>query len=111
MASSGQDYKGPDDRHHDHDHDHHHDHGHGGLIGAVRGFVAPHSHDPKDSLDQALEASRDGIRAVAVSMVILLVTPDCRRWSFPSSPLLLASLAMRPSTDLSIPRRSLTWAL
>jgi cation diffusion facilitator family transporter len=36
--------------------------------------VAPHSHDAKDSLDQALEGSRDGIRAVAISLVILLLT-------------------------------------
>ncbi len=36
--------------------------------------MAPHSHDAKDSLDQALEGSRDGIRAVAISLAILLVT-------------------------------------
>ena len=58
-----------------HEHgEHGRDHTHGGLIGALRGFVAPHSHDAKDSLDQALEGSRDGIRAVAISLVILLVT-------------------------------------
>ena len=45
-----------------------------GLVGALRGLVAPHSHDAKDSLDQALEGSRDGIRAVAISLAILLVT-------------------------------------
>ena len=55
-------------------HDHHQDHGHGGLAGIVRGFIAPHSHDAKDSLDQALEGSRDGIRTVALSLVILLIT-------------------------------------
>jgi cation diffusion facilitator family transporter len=38
------------------------------------GFVSPHSHDAKDSWDQALEGSRDGIRAVAVSLAILLAT-------------------------------------
>lgn len=43
-------------------------------MGALRGFIAPHSHDAKDSLDQALEASSDGIRAVAVSLALLLVT-------------------------------------
>jgi cation diffusion facilitator family transporter len=36
--------------------------------------VAPHSHDAKDSLDRALESSREGIRAVAISLVILLAT-------------------------------------
>jgi cation diffusion facilitator family transporter len=56
--------------------DHHHGHGHGheGLPSFLRGFIAPHSHDAKDSLDQALEASSDGIRAVALSLVILLLT-------------------------------------
>jgi cation diffusion facilitator family transporter len=57
-----------------HGHGHDHDHGHGGLLGVLRGLVAPHSHDVKDSLDQALEGSRDGIRAVAISLVILLLT-------------------------------------
>jgi cation diffusion facilitator family transporter len=67
------------DHGHDHGHDHDHGHGHhhdrhGGLLGALRSMVAPHSHDAKDSLDQALEGSRDGIRAVAISLVILLLT-------------------------------------
>jgi cation diffusion facilitator family transporter len=59
-----------------HGHDRHHDHarGNGGLGGVLRGFFAPHSHDAKDSLDQALEASSDGIRAVAVSLALLLAT-------------------------------------
>jgi len=62
------------EHHHDHDHDHDHDHHDGGPFGFLRGFIAPHSHDAKDSLDQALEGSRDGIRAVALSLAILLVT-------------------------------------
>jgi cation diffusion facilitator family transporter len=68
--------------HHDHQHgdgqhhhdQHHRDHDHGDLSGFIRGLIAPHSHDAKDSLDQALEASRDGIRAVAISLIILLLT-------------------------------------
>jgi cation diffusion facilitator family transporter len=59
---------------HEDEQGHDHKHAHSGLIGTLRGFVAPHSHDAKDSLDQALEGSRDGIRAVAISLVILLVT-------------------------------------
>ncbi len=64
--------------HEDHDHDNHHDehrpdHEHHGLMASLRHLLAPHSHDAKDSLDQALEGSRDGIRAVAVSLAILLV--------------------------------------
>lgn len=61
--------------HHRHDADEHsHDHEHDGLFGVLKRLVAPHSHDAKDSLDQALEGSRDGIRAVAISLVILLLT-------------------------------------
>lgn len=55
-------------------HQHLYDHGHGGIGGVIRGFLAPHSHDAKDSLDRALESSSDGIRAVAISLVILLAT-------------------------------------
>ena len=58
----------------DHEHDDHEHGRHGGLLGALRVLVAPHSHDAKDSLDQALEGSRDGIRAVAISLIILLLT-------------------------------------
>lgn len=36
--------------------------------------MTPHPHDAKDSLDQALEGSRAGIRAVAISLTVLLVT-------------------------------------
>jgi cation diffusion facilitator family transporter len=69
----------PDDHQHadgqGHDaHDHHHEHGHGGVVSFLRGFVAPHSHDAKDSLDQALEGSSDGIRAAALLLVVLLLT-------------------------------------
>lgn len=65
---------------HDHDHayghahDHDHDHDHGGLRGAVREIFAPHSHDHADSVDDALEASEQGIRAVKISLVALAVT-------------------------------------
>jgi cation diffusion facilitator family transporter len=78
LSMSGGDHpsEGHDDPHHGHEghHEHDHDHGHAGLGGALRGFIAPHSHDAKDSLDQALEGSSDGIRAVALSLVILLAT-------------------------------------
>jgi cation diffusion facilitator family transporter len=55
-------------------HDLGHAHGHRGLGRTLRALIAPHSHDAKDSLDQALEASSDGIRAVVLSLVILLAT-------------------------------------
>jgi cation diffusion facilitator family transporter len=60
------------DQGHDHD-DHEHEH-RGGLVGLVQGLLAPHSHDAADSVDNALESSSKGIRAVQISLVALLVT-------------------------------------
>jgi cation diffusion facilitator family transporter len=79
--------------HGDHGHDHgghdHGDHGHGGHghahgdhdhehPGGIKGFFLdifkPHSHDSADSVDQALESSTEGIRAVKISLVALGVT-------------------------------------
>ena len=40
----------------------------------LRGLVAPHHHDPSQQTDAVLEASRDGIRALKVSLVVLAVT-------------------------------------
>jgi cation diffusion facilitator family transporter len=60
---------------HDHgsDHDHHHDHP-TGLLAWMRELVAPHSHDAADSVDQELEASSRGMRALVVSLAVLGVT-------------------------------------
>ncbi|MGI9123789.1 MAG: cation diffusion facilitator family transporter, partial [Mycobacterium sp.] len=52
-----------------HDHDHQH-----GLGAAVREIFAPHSHDAADSIDDALESSAAGIRAVKISLAALLAT-------------------------------------
>ncbi|MFD7007715.1 cation diffusion facilitator family transporter [Rhodococcus jostii] len=58
-----------------HGHSHGHGHGHsGGVRGAIREIFAPHSHDSADSVDDALEASETGIRAVKISLVVLGVT-------------------------------------
>ena len=46
---------------------HHHVHAHG-LRGLVGSLVRPHSHDPADSVDDALEGSAEGARAVAISL-------------------------------------------
>lgn len=68
---------------HDHDHDHDkHDHdpdsgGHShptGIKGFFYGLLVPHSHDAADSIDDALEASKEGVRALKISLVILLAT-------------------------------------
>ncbi len=72
----------PRDHAHDdqpaHDHDdghgaHAHDHP-GGVRGLVRSLVTPHSHDAGDAVDRELEASREGMRALKLSLVGLAVT-------------------------------------
>ncbi len=66
---------------HDHDHgDHphvdHHDRGQSGVgpVALLRSLFVGHSHDPAGSIDDALEGSRRGIRAVKVSLVGLGLT-------------------------------------
>ncbi len=71
-----------DHAHHDHDHDHKHgsDHGHdhrhphGGLRGFLYETFVPHSHDTADKVDDALQASGEGIRAVRTSLVLMMAT-------------------------------------
>ncbi|ROR91835.1 cation diffusion facilitator family transporter [Nocardioides aurantiacus] len=69
-----------DDHHQPGDIAHHDDQGHDGHVhhSGLRGFLAdlfkPHSHDAADSVDSALEASAEGIRAVKISLVVLGVT-------------------------------------
>jgi cation diffusion facilitator family transporter len=70
----------------DHDHDHPHSNGHGhdhggaghshptGIKGFFYGLFVPHSHDAADSIDDALEASKEGVRALKISLFILLGT-------------------------------------
>ena len=58
-----------------HGHDHGDGHSHpGGLRGALLEIFRPHSHDAADSTDDALESSAEGIRALKVSLVALMVT-------------------------------------
>lgn len=61
-----------DDHGHD-DHGHGHDHGRG-FTAAVRELFIPHSHDAADSIDDALESSAAGIRAVKISFLALMAT-------------------------------------
>jgi len=67
-------------RSHDHaadhdDHDHHDHHGHpSGLRGFLHGLFVPHSHDAADSIDDAMQASSAGIRALKTSLLIMLAT-------------------------------------
>jgi cation diffusion facilitator family transporter len=72
---------------HDHDHSHEHDHGpshdqehdhahhhHGGFKGWLFELFVPHTHDAADSIDDAMEASAEGIRALKISLFLLLAT-------------------------------------
>ncbi|MFC9892544.1 cation diffusion facilitator family transporter [Nocardia sp. NPDC127579] len=57
-------------------HDHAHSHGrrhshHSGIRGILHEIFAPHSHDAADSVDDALESSAIGIRAVKISLAVL----------------------------------------
>lgn len=64
-------------RPHPHSHEHGHEHGHahpGGVKGFLYGLFVPHSHDAADSIDDALEASAQGVRALKVSLFLLLGT-------------------------------------
>jgi cation diffusion facilitator family transporter len=73
---------GGKDHAHDYDHDHAHGHGDGpeehahagGLAASMKSIFRPHSHDATDSVDSALEASAEGIRAVKISLVALGIT-------------------------------------
>ena len=88
MSNSHEHGETPDAAHVHHDHDEHghgHDHGghsHGpdghshpsGVKGFFYGLFVPHSHDAADSIDDALEASTEGVRALKISLFILLAT-------------------------------------
>lgn len=56
---------------HDGEHAHHHPSGFKGVLYQI--FV-PHSHDPADAIDDALEANTQGIRALKISLIVLLIT-------------------------------------
>lgn len=63
---------------HDHDHGqghdgHSHKH-HSGFKGWLFELFVPHTHDAADSIDDALESSTQGIRALKISLFILLGT-------------------------------------
>jgi cation diffusion facilitator family transporter len=71
-------------RHQPHEHEHEHGHTHSGeghthshltgLKGFFYGLFVPHSHDAADSIDDAMEASQEGVRALKISLFVLLGT-------------------------------------
>ena len=68
----GQLHDHPGSGHHNHrGHSHHHP---GGLRGHLQRTLVPHSHDMADRVDDALEASTAGIRAVKLSLLVLGAT-------------------------------------
>ncbi|MEV4415233.1 cation diffusion facilitator family transporter [Catellatospora sp. NPDC049609] len=69
--------------HDEHGHDerereHEHGHGHGGGFARLRHQIghlfSPHSHDAADKVDSAMESSREGLRALWISLVVLGIT-------------------------------------
>jgi len=77
----GHSHDHPDDHEHGHGHDHPHDHEHGhghshptGIKGFFYGLFVPHTHDAADSIDDALEASTQGVQALKISLFLLLGT-------------------------------------
>ncbi|HET9899093.1 MAG TPA: cation diffusion facilitator family transporter [Streptosporangiaceae bacterium] len=57
--------------------EHGHEHGHAheaGLRARLMHLVRPHSHDAGDKVDAALEASAQGMRALWISLAVLLAT-------------------------------------
>ncbi|HEX7490452.1 MAG TPA: cation diffusion facilitator family transporter [Candidatus Limnocylindrales bacterium] len=62
-----------DHAHNGHAHDHEHEHGHGRLARLVAALVG-HSHDPGDSIDDALTSDARGIRALKLSLLGLGIT-------------------------------------
>jgi len=67
--------QGTTEHHHGHPHEHEHDHSRRtGPAAIVTRILRPHSHDPADSIDQALLTSRAGTRVLWISLVGLLAT-------------------------------------
>jgi cation diffusion facilitator family transporter len=69
------DAQGAHDHGENHDHGAPHEHGHRHSWGErIRHFFVPHSHDTVDTVDAALEGSREGMRAVWLSLAGLGLT-------------------------------------
>jgi cation diffusion facilitator family transporter len=86
MTGQSRDDPGPDHRPDDHSHEHAEDTGRAGnghepggghnnkAFGWLRELVIPHSHDPAHKIDTAVETSRQGMRALRISLVVLAAT-------------------------------------
>jgi cation diffusion facilitator family transporter len=61
----------------EHEHHHQHDHHHGRrgkLTHRLKHLATPHSHDAADKVDSAMESSREGLRALWISLAGLGIT-------------------------------------
>jgi cation diffusion facilitator family transporter len=58
---------------HDHEHDHHHEPARG-LAGRLRHLLRPHSHEAADQIDAVMEASKEGMRTLWISLGVLGAT-------------------------------------
>ena len=74
MSATGPTNRSPRAGHENHDHDRHSHRHHSGFKRWLFELFVPHTHDTSDSIDNALEASKEGVRALKISMVILLAT-------------------------------------
>jgi cation diffusion facilitator family transporter len=72
-GSDASEHEHPHDDEHPHDHVRPHEHPEGRLRRVIGIFVA-HSHDPGDSIDEALTSDARGIRALKLSLLILGIT-------------------------------------
>ena len=92
--NDGHEHKHPShEQEHGHGSHEHAGHAHpGGLRGKILSVVRPHSHDAADSVDEALAASGEGMRALKVSLAGLAVTAAVELviFSFSGSVALLA---------------------
>jgi cation diffusion facilitator family transporter len=77
MSASGGPHHEHGHVHGHHGHGHEHDHGHGrgaGARGRLARLARPHSHEPADKVDTAMEASAEGMRALWISLGVLGAT-------------------------------------
>ncbi len=56
---------------HEQKHTHEQEHNNSGVLATITHFFKPHSHDSADNIDDALEGSKEGIRAVRNSLLVL----------------------------------------
>ncbi|MEN3615724.1 cation diffusion facilitator family transporter [Plantactinospora sp. ZYX-F-223] len=73
-GKTGHGHDGAHDHEHEHGHDHDHGQGRGSWWHRLRHLLVPHSHDSQAKVDPALESSREGLRALWISLVGLGIT-------------------------------------